>query len=196
MSTSSTTSPSLTDAIVGSHELLADTLQPLLIGKSASFTYVVPAVRREAGGWTKPFPFTVARRSVAHLLSAHAATLFPDKFRQAPHSMSAQQAAAYHAWSDAERLAYAMVYSKEEWAANAAQCRRVYKTTNKATNQAKKRKWPTGVDDDSDAKSSPGESDILITPTSVTSGDLRVPLETSCHASCTPEIGVRTRSHS
>ena len=130
----------LSNPIVCSPDKLAEALTPLMKGRSAPFTFTVPAVPRETGGWTKSFPFVVALSSVMHLLPADASALFPDKYRKELHDMSAQQIVAYQAWSEAEKAAYASLYSKEEWEANVAECRRVYKATNKAANNAKKRK--------------------------------------------------------
>jgi hypothetical protein len=129
----------LSDSIVCSHDKLAEALAPLLKGRSAPFTFTVPTVARETGGWTKPFPFVVALRSVTHLLPPDASALFPDEFRKELHSMSAQQIVAYQTWSEAEKTAYALLYSRDEWKANVAVCRRVYQTTNKAANKVKKR---------------------------------------------------------
>jgi len=139
----------LTEAIVCSPEELAEASAPLLEGRSAPFSYAVPGVPRQTGGLTKPFSFVVAKKTVAHLLPAGASALFPGKFRQELHNMSAEQIVAFQAWSDAEKAAYSLLYSKEEWEANVAECRRVYKATNKAANKAKKRKGLTSEDCDS-----------------------------------------------
>jgi len=187
--------PTLTDDIVGSHQLLADALQPLLDGKLTPFTYTVPPVRRQAGGWTKKsFQVTVARTSVAHLLlPAHDAALFPDKFRKELHSMSAQQIVAYQAWSGVEKAAYAMLYSKEEWEANVAECRRVYKTTNKATNKAKKQKVTSSADAELVAPSPLVECDFVITTTAAS--EMIAPLKLTNNASYETETKVGIRSH-
>lgn len=187
----------LTDAIVGSPERLAEALAPLLEGRSSPFTHPVPAVPRVSGGSTKPFPFIVAHQTIGPLHPASTNALFPGKFRLALHAMSAQQIAAFQAWSDGDKVAYALLYSVEEWEANKAECRRVAKTANKAANRAKKLQH--GSAQESAAMLGDFEGNAILTsasgtvkPTAVLTGEASPEVQTMVSACILIRISARS----
>jgi hypothetical protein len=118
----------LTLDLAGCPTKLQQTLLPLLQGQSAPLRAHIPSFRRSNGSWSQPFDFVVALRN-------HPEPRFQKLF---PYRLSSTQLfgwAQREAWeemSEADKRAYAMLYSKEEWRTSYKASRNVGKAKSKA----------------------------------------------------------------
>ena len=129
----------LTLDVVGRPTVLHCSLLPLLHARTAPVRVRIPALRRVDGSWTKSFVFVVALREHPQ---ERIRKLFPYRLpmnaAQLPLQLSAEQQEAYHAMSEADKQAYELMYTQEEWLANVHASRNIAKAISKSKQRSLK----------------------------------------------------------